>query len=1104
MSTIILSAIGGAIGNSFMGMIGQFIGSELGAALGSKIDSALFGLNNTKYGPRLENLNIQTSTYGTMIPIVYGTARIAGNVIWAQQIKEVPTKDAKIASDNILRFGATNTYVSYSYFATLAIGICKGKIEDVTKIWADTKLLTANEINFRLYKGTEDQEPDPLIISIEGSSPAYRGLAYIVIEDFPLADYGNRIPNFTFEVTSSPKTRSDQSSVAARIKNINLIPGSGEFVYDTKVQMKIAQEDIGDKSITYGAAQRVNQHNYSDETDFMLSLKQLKTNLPNVEWVSVVVNWFASSLNVKDCKMYPAAEFQYDAITTPNDWQVGEITRSKAKLISKDNHGNPRYGGTVSDSALLRCIEELRSRGYKVMLYPMLLMDIPGKPWRGYLTGLPEEINNFFIEYNKFILHYCAISKIDGIIIGSEFTELTKIKDSDGNYPAVIELMKLAQQVKQKVKDNVIITYAADWTEYHSSDGWYNMDDLWSSDYIDVVGIDAYFPLTDGREPTLGYTKDDIAKGWTSGEGYDYFYLDANNKTGKTNYTDNRFAWKNIEEWWSKHHINPDGKMTKWQPKMKKIWFTEYGFPSVDGCANQPNTFIDQSSIDSKYPHYSQGNVDFYTQRIAIDGTLTKWHGSEMVEKMFLWAWDARPYPYFPDLCSVWADCHNWQTGHWIQGKISLLGIDAVLADVLQKSGVDERNFDVSQLRWFLHGYVINQIQSARSIIQILQNAYFFDVIEQDYKLLFIHRGKEANIHITIDDVVPDIRYNEEKLLNIERTVELAHKINVIYISRVFDYQIGIKYAQFPNSNSIDNGTMEVPLILEENQAQNIAEVMLYNSWQERNLYNFTLSIKYAWLSPSDIIKILDNKKEHILRITKIKLGSLSLQIEGVSYNSSIYKFSFPPTKIATAKTNLPKHPSNTHIEILDLPYLYNGGENLVKFVVGGIESNWRGATIFMSENNGQSYKAMANVNQSSTYGFVVNRLGIGPVAVFDESSAIEVILNYGKLLNANHFSILNGANLALVGNEIIQFCNAESIGNNRYKLNKLLRGKFDTEKYISYHQAGERFILLNELVTEIKINPSMIGRSLLFKAVTYGRSVDDTEALAFKLPDRV
>ncbi|WP_244662729.1 hypothetical protein [Wolbachia endosymbiont of Ceratosolen solmsi] len=127
----------------------------------------------------------------------------------------------------------------------------------------------------------------------------------------------------------------------------------------------------------------------------MLSLDQLKEDLPNVELVSVVVNWFVNNLNIKDCKIYPAVEFQDDSAILPDDWQVGGVTRDNAQLISKDASGNPRYGGTVSDAALTRYIEELHSRGYKVMLYPMPLLDTKNKEWRGRLSGAPEDISDF-------------------------------------------------------------------------------------------------------------------------------------------------------------------------------------------------------------------------------------------------------------------------------------------------------------------------------------------------------------------------------------------------------------------------------------------------------------------------------------------------------------------------------------------------------------------------------------------------------------------------------------------------------------------------------------------------------------------------------------
>ncbi|WP_281356215.1 glycoside hydrolase family 113 [Wolbachia endosymbiont of Madathamugadia hiepei] len=184
----------------------------------------------------------------------------------------------------------------------------------------------------------------------------------------------------------------------------------------------------------------------------MLSLDQLKESLPNVEWASVVVNWFASSLNIKDCKIYPAVEFQDDSAILPDDWQVGSVTEDNAQLISKDDNGNPRYGGTVSDAALIRYIEELHSRGYKVMLYPMPLLDTENKEWRGKLSGTPEDISDFFkSQYNKFIEHYASIAKqtkVEGFIIGSEFAQLTRVKDAKGNYPAIMELVRLAKQIK--------------------------------------------------------------------------------------------------------------------------------------------------------------------------------------------------------------------------------------------------------------------------------------------------------------------------------------------------------------------------------------------------------------------------------------------------------------------------------------------------------------------------------------------------------------------------------------------------------------------------------------------------------------------------------
>ncbi len=103
------------------------------------------------------------------------------------------------------------------------------------------------------------------------------------------------------------------------------------------------------------------------------------------------------------------------------------------------------------------------------MFYPMFFLDVWQKPWRGHLTGCVNSIVDFFNKdegYNNFILHYAKLVKdhIDGFVIGSELIGLTSVKDQHNNFPAVTQLIKLAKLVKEIVGNNVLVTYAADWS----------------------------------------------------------------------------------------------------------------------------------------------------------------------------------------------------------------------------------------------------------------------------------------------------------------------------------------------------------------------------------------------------------------------------------------------------------------------------------------------------------------------------------------------------------------------------------------------------------------------------------------------------------------
>ncbi len=195
MATLVLSTIGNALGGP--------VGGAIGALIGQSIDQQLLG---PARGPRLGDLAVQTSSYGTQIPRIYGTMRVAGTVIWAtDMVESSQTTGAKGQPD-----------VTYSYSVSIAVALSSRPVATIKRIWADGKLLRGENgdfkvsTTFRFYGGSEDQQIDPLIGSIEeiANTPAYRGTAVAIFEDLELADYGNRIPFLTFEIVADDEAPS--------------------------------------------------------------------------------------------------------------------------------------------------------------------------------------------------------------------------------------------------------------------------------------------------------------------------------------------------------------------------------------------------------------------------------------------------------------------------------------------------------------------------------------------------------------------------------------------------------------------------------------------------------------------------------------------------------------------------------------------------------------------------------------------------------------------------------------------------------------------------------------------------------------------------------
>lgn len=621
MATILLAAAGSAVGAGFggtmLGLTGAVIGRAVGATVGRVIDQRLLGsgARSVETG-RIDRLRLQTAGEGTAIPRVWGQMRVPGHVIWASPVTEISrTQDAGGKSS-----GPRVTEITYRL--SLAIALCEGPILSVGRVWADGEEVAASDLNLRVYLGDEAQLPDPVIAAHQGeAAPAYRGIAYVVLEDLALERWGNRVPQLSFEVTRGVK---GAASLAENVQAVALIPGTGEYALATR-QVSI---DLG-----LGETRILNRNTPMGGTDFQVSLATLGRELPKVGSVSLVVSWFGDDLRAGHCTVRPKVEqTEIDGEEMP--WRAGGIGRTEAATIARKERRSI-YGGTPSDGSVVEAIRAIRASGKAAVFYPFVLMeqvegngrpdpwsdadDQPVMPWRGRVTtsvaagrkGSPQgtaaadaEVAAFFGAasvsdfaerdgrivysgpqewgYRRFILHYAHLCRmaggIDAFLIGSEMIGLTQIRGAQG-YPAVAALRRLAAEVRGILGAGVRLGYAADWSEYfghHPGGGEavFHLDPLWGDENIDFVGIDNYMPLSDWREGEAHldahwgdiHNVDYLRANVCGGEGYDWYYVSDEHRLSqvRTPITDGQgepwiWRYKDLKGWWSNWHYDRVG-----------------------------------------------------------------------------------------------------------------------------------------------------------------------------------------------------------------------------------------------------------------------------------------------------------------------------------------------------------------------------------------------------------------------------------------------------------------------------------------------------------------------------------------------------------------
>lgn len=1182
MATLLLSAAGAAIGSGFggtvLGLSGAVIGRAVGATVGRSIDQRILGVGSDPVETgRVERFQLTGASDGAPIARVWGRMRVGGQVIWATRFLETANRSG--GGKGSPRPAST----SFSYSISLAIALCQGEAQRLGRVWADGIEIAAGSLDLRFYPGSETQLPDPKIEAVEGAglAPSYRGIAYVVIEDLDLSRFGNRVPQFTFEVLRRAPAAIDGTigDAASAVKAVAMIPGTGEYALATT---KVTFLDGP------GVSRAANIHTVEAGTDFSVSLRQLGEELPGCGSVSLVTSWFGSDLRCGLCEIRPKVDqSSEDGVEMP--WKVSGVTRASA-LVLPQRDGRAVYGGTPADRSVVEAIAAIKASGKEVMLYPFILMDQiegngladpwsdaanqPVLPWRGRITlakapgqtgstdrtaAAASEVASFMGTaqashfsiaggavvysgpaewgYRRFILHQaklCVLAGgVDAFCIGSEMRGLTHVRGASDSFPMVAALRSLAAEVRAILGSGTKISYAADWSEYfgYQADGnvYFHLDPLWSDSNIDFVGIDNYMPLSDWRDGTdhldahwgsiynVDYLKANVA----GGEGFDWYYESP--ATAQTQLRrpiqdlaygeDWVFRYKDLAGWWSHaHHERIGGTRssgtTGWVPGMKPIRFTEYGCAALDKGSNEPNRFLDTKSSESGLPRASNGRRDDLIQLQYLRATHEFWsdpannpaatlYSGRMVDvaRCHAWAWDARPFPEFPGNSAVWGDDANYYRGHWLNGRSSGQPLAAVVRDICDASGATS-GIDVDQAYGLVRGYVVNETGSARGALQPLMTGYGLDVGEREGALRFKQRSGIADASFSADRLalVPEIDGGLETFRTSE--ADTSGRVRLTYIEAESDFAARTAEAIFPDETSPAVTQSDIALELTNSEARGIVERWLVEARVARDGARFALPRSAMGLGSGDIV----NLDGFLCRIDRLENG-LALLVDAVRVEPGAYlpsdDLDFGTTR-SSPPVSLPVFPL-----FMDLPLL-TGAEDPQSPHIAVTASPWPGTVGVWSSSSPNGYSLNQQITMPAVLGVTLTDLAANRSGIWDKGPAFRVKLSAGQLSSASEDDVLNGANLAAIGDgsaenwEILQFAQADLVAPGTYDLRMRLRGQAGTDGVMpASWPAGSYFVLLDGAVPQIDLSTSARGLTRYYRIGQADLGFGDPQAIS-------
>jgi len=441
---------------------------------------------------------------------------------------------------------------------------------------------------------------------------------------------------------------------------------------------------------------------------------------------------------------------------------------------------------------------------------------------------------------------------------------------------------------------------------------------------------------------------------------------------------------------------------------------------------------------------------------------------------MSVWAWDARPFPDFPSRNSVWSDGENWQTGHWLTGRMGLMPISYIAEDLSQQAGL--QNLDVTGLNGVVQGYHIDRPMSARAALTPLMDILNLELSESGGNVVF-RSPNNAAIKV-LDDSYFAQNLISPILFGKGNPDQALRDVRIHFIDISNDYQLGSISARDRAAETVRITDLRLPIVMDQNYASFLAAQQL----ETHHLSMQTLSLNLSPLTALSFQvgdKTSLNDYEGLWRLDSLDAGeTVNLSLTRIPELTRIQSFGNTPTQ-----STYPVFLGRPSCFAFDISGPYQGP------LLGAIMTPFE-----TTEITGGAQSVTANIELR--LGALVSDLKTGPVGRWDRANQFDIYMPNSRFSALEDTALLNGANKFAVetdsGWEVLQIRDMALIGPDTYTCKMLLRGldgsAADMMKTI---KSGARVVWLDRGVFDGPLSAELLQENLTFTCDVNGRSGD-------------